>query len=80
MTDYTSVVNREILFRSGESAQCTQVSILDDRNVLEESMETFQVTLSATETVVIIPFQHENMLVNIVEDNLDGSFKHHIAD
>ncbi len=51
--------------------QCIQVAIADDNNLLEEIMETFRVTLTATEpfTIVTIPSQQE---INIFEDPLDG--------
>jgi hypothetical protein len=70
-TDYVSITNREIVFRAGESMQCIQVAIADDNNLLEEIMETFRVTLTATEpfTIVTIPSQQE---INIFEDPLDG--------
>ena len=71
-TDYTAVVNREITFRAGESMQCIQVAIGDDRNVLEAMMESFRVTLTARESFVSIPSQQESISINIFEDPLDG--------
>lgn len=71
-TDYTSEVNREITFGAGESMQCIQIAIADDRNVLEEVVETFRVTLTVTEPSVTVRFQQESILINIFEDALDG--------
>lgn len=70
-----SVINREITFRAGESMQCIEVAITNDRNILEEIMETFQVTLTATEPFVAIRSQQESILINIFEDSLDGRFR-----
>ena len=52
--------------------QCIQVDIVDDGNILEEIMETFRVTLTATEPFVTIQSQQESILINIIEDPLDG--------
>ena len=52
--------------------QCIQVAIVDDVNILEEIMETFRVTLTATEPFVNIRSQQESILINIIEDPLDG--------
>ena len=71
-TDYTSVINREITFSAGDSMQCIQVVIADDGNILEAIMETFRVTLAATEPFVTIWSQQESILINIIEDPLDG--------
>ena len=52
--------------------QCIQVAIVDDGNILEEIMETFRVMLTETEPFVDIRSQQESILINIIEDPLDG--------
>ena len=52
--------------------QCIPVSIADDRNILEDIMETFRVMLSATEPFVTIRSQQESVTINIFEDPMDG--------
>ena len=70
--DYTSVINGEIIFRAGDSMECVQIAIADDRNILEEMVETFTMTLTAIESFVTIQSQQESILVNIFEDPIDG--------
>ena len=54
--------------------QCTQVTIADDNDVLEEVLETFRVMLTATEPLVTIRSQQESISINIFEDPMDGMF------
>jgi hypothetical protein len=74
-TDYISIINGEIIFRAGENMQCIEVAIADDNNILEEIMETFSVTLTATEPFVTTRPQQESILINIFEDPRDGRFR-----
>ncbi len=55
--------------------QCIQVAIADDNNILEEMIETFSVTLTATEPFIITRSQQESILINIFEDPMDGRFR-----
>ena len=64
-----------MIFRAGDSMQCIQVAIADDNDVLEEIVETFRVTLTATEPFVTIRSQQENVSINIFEDPMDGRFR-----
>ena len=64
--DYTSVINGEIIFRAGDSMQCIQIAIADDRNILEEMVETFTVTLTAVESFIAIQSQQERILMKIL--------------
>lgn len=72
LMDYTGIVDQEITFRAGESMQCVSITILDDRNVLEEMVESFRVMLTAPEPFVFIPPEQESIVINIFEDPLDG--------
>ena len=64
-----------MIFRAGDSMQCIGVAIADDNDVLEEIVETFRVTLIATEPFVTIRSQQENVSINIFEDPMDGRFR-----
>ena len=55
--------------------QCIQVAIADDNDVLEEVLETFRVTLTATEPFVTIRSQQESVSINIFEDPMDGRLR-----
>ena len=55
--------------------QCIEVAIADDNDILEEIVETFRVTLTATEPFVTIRSQQENISINIFEDPMDGRFR-----
>ncbi len=55
--------------------QCIQVAIADDNNILEEMIEIFSVTLTATEPFVTTQSQQENVSINIFEDPRDGRFR-----
>jgi hypothetical protein len=68
-------MNREIVFRAGESIQCIQIAIADDNNILEEMIETFRVTLTATEPFVTTRSEQESVSINIFEDPMDGRFR-----
>ena len=74
-TDYISIINGEIVFGAGNVMQCIQVAIADDNDVLEEVLETFRVTLTATEPFITIRSQQESVSINIFEDPMDGRFK-----
>ena len=71
IADYTGVVDKEITFRAGDSMQCIHIDIVDDRNVLEEMLESFVLTLTALEPFVTIPSEQESITINIFEDPLD---------
>ena len=75
VTDYVSIVNREIVFGDGDIMQCIGVAIADDTNILEELVETFRVTLTATEPYVTIQPQQESVSINIFEDPMDGRLR-----
>lgn len=53
--------------------QCINVVILEDSNVLE-ALESFQLTLTASESFITIPSGRESIMINIIEDPLDGGF------
>lgn len=74
--DYNSISVEEIVFTSGQSVndiQCTAITILDDSNVLENP-ESFIVSVSTADVFVIVLSPQDNIVININEDPLDGSF------
>ncbi len=76
-SDYTPIASEEVTFTNGQTTsdiQCISVAILDDNNVLEVAVETFEVLLTANDTVVSFPAGQENTTVNINEDTLDGKY------
>jgi hypothetical protein len=76
--DYNSIGIEEIIFMSDEAVndtQCTPITILDDSNVLENT-ESFQITLSSIDPFVSIPSAQDNIIININEDPMDGSFSY----
>ena len=73
--DYNSIVSEELTFTSGQvtsDIQCITVSILDDADILEIEVETFEVILTSLDSVVTFPLGQENATVNINEDIHDG--------
>ena len=76
-SDYTSVVSEELRFTSGQvttDMQCVSISILDDVNVLEVEVESFEVMLTSLDSAVTFPLGQENATVNINEDVHDGRY------
>jgi hypothetical protein len=74
--DYNSISIEEIVFTSGQTVndiQCTPITLLDDSNVLEYA-ESFQIIVSSMDLFVSIPSTQDNIVININEDPLDGSF------
>ena len=74
-SDYTALVSEEIIFTAGQvtgDTQCISVSVLDDVNVLEVPVETFEVALTAVDSGVVFIVGQENITVNIIEDTMDG--------
>ena len=55
--------------------QCIQIAIADDNNILEEILEIFRVTLTATEPFVTTRPQQDSVSINIFEDPMDGRFR-----
>lgn len=55
--------------------QCIEVAIADDNNILEEILEIFRVTLTATEPFVTTRPQQDSVSINIFEDPMDGRFR-----
>jgi hypothetical protein len=75
--DYISVSVEETVFTSNQTVndiQCIPITILDDINVLEDT-ESFEITLSTMDTFIIIRSTQDNIIININEDPVDGSFK-----
>ena len=77
--DYISISAEEIVFTSGQTVngiQCTPITIMDDSNVLENA-ESFEIVVSSMDPFIIIPSAQDNIIININEDPLDGSFVYH---
>ena len=55
--------------------QCIQIAIADGNNILEEILEIFTVTLTATEPFVTTRPQQDSVSINIFEDPMDGRFR-----
>ena len=80
--DYNSISAEEIVFTSGQTVndiQCTPITITDDSNVLEND-ESFEVVVSSMNPFVSIPSAQDNIVININEDPLDGSFVYNLFD
>lgn len=80
--DYISISAEEIVFTSGQTVngiQCTPVTIMDDSNVLENA-ESFEIVVSSMDPFVNIPLAQDNIIININEDPLDGSFVYCLFD
>ena len=67
--DYSGVINNVITFLEGQTVQCIQINITDDENVLEEDLESFQLTLTALESFIIV---RRRIVPNIYEDPDDS--------
>ena len=67
--DYSGVINNVITFLAGQTVQCIQINITDDENVLEEDLESFQLTLTALESFIIV---RRRIVINIYEDPDDS--------
>lgn len=70
--DYVGVFNEEITYLAGQRVQCIQINITDDKNVLEEELESFKFNLTASESFVVIPREHESIVIDIYEDSEDS--------
>ena len=57
---------------AGQRVQCIQINITDDENVLEEELESFKFNLTALESFVAIPREHESIVIDIYEDSEDS--------
>ena len=65
-----------VTFTAGQTVgdmQCIPIAILDDNNVLEPP-ESFQLTLTASESFIVVPTEHDSIIININEDPLNGGF------
>ena len=70
--DYIGISNEEITYLAGQRVQCIQINITDDGNVLEMELESFKLNLTSLESFTIIPREHKDIVIDIIEDPEDS--------